>query len=279
MYLPCPLITSAKVVQSLFEGPQWRQFSSFFLLIGLFLLSPSSAFAATITFQTEPGRPRIVGSTPSHLSGNFAVQNSLSVEFDQPMDVSTLNTTNIKLVDLSTGAVFPSWGSGSTTTTSTRFQSKPGANLDNNRTYALVITTGVRSQAGRTLDPSDPHHRSGTLYGEAWVIEFSTGTFTPAMIKNTNIGNIMGRPDGGQVNVPVNAIIRVNFERAMDPNTINSNNVVLRKTGGETTVPVTLSYDDVSLTAIITPVSPLDYGTSYTLTLIGLQDSLGNPLP
>lgn len=250
------------------------------VLLTLLLASASPSPAAIITFQTEAGRPRIVSSNPAHLSTSFMVNNPIIIDFDQPMDPSTLTTANIKLVDLSTGAVFPAWGTGNTTVTATRFQSDPTGNLENNRTYALVLTTAVRSQGGRSMDPADPLHRSGTLFGEAWVIEFTTGgTLTPASIKNTNIGNLIGSATGGQTNVPINAIIRVNFERAMNPATVNTTNIVLKKSGNAASIPLTLSYDDVSLTAVITPVSPLEYSTSYTLTLIGLQDALGKDLP
>lgn len=279
MYLPRSIDSASECTKRSLADVPWRKYANFLLLIGLILFSPSSIFAATITFQTEPGRPRIASSTPSRNMASFPVNGEIIINFDQDMDPSSLNTQNIRLVDLSTGQVPTLWNAVSVTNATTSFRARLNSNLDTNRTYALVLTTNVRSAAGRSLDPSDPHHRSGTLYGEAWLIEFSTGTFAPAAIKNTNIGNIMGGATGGQTGVPVNAVIRVNFERAMDPNTINSNNIVLRKSGGDANVPLNITYDDVSLTAVITPARPLDYGTSYTLTLLGLQDSLGNPLP
>jgi hypothetical protein len=250
------------------------------LLFALLLGLASASHAATVTFQTEPGRPRIAASNPAHLATGFSRTATIQIDFDLDMDTTTLNTSNIKLIDLSTGQLFPAWGTGSTTATATRFQSKPNVSLDTDTTYALVLTTGVRSSANLSLDPTDPHHRSGTLYGEAWVIEFSTGaTLSTTCIKNTNIGNILGGPTGGQTGVPVNAVIKINFERAMDPNTVNGTNIVLKKSGSSASVSVNITYDDVSLTAVITPVSALDYGTTYILTLTNLKDSLGNTLP
>jgi hypothetical protein len=250
------------------------------LVLALLLVSGSAAHAATVTLQTEAGRPRIAASNPANRGTSFPVNATLQIDFDLDMDTSTLNTTNIKLIDLSTGQPFPSWGTGSVSATATRFQSKPIANLDTNTTYALVLTTGVRSDANLSLDPTDPHHRAGTIYGEAWVIEFSTGpTLSTTSIKNTNIGNIIGGPTGGQTGVPVNAIIRINFERAMDPGTVNTTNIVLKKSGVAASVPFNLTYDSVSLTAVITPVSALEYSSTYVLTLTNLLDSLGNALP
>jgi hypothetical protein len=142
-----------------------------------------------------------------------------------------------------------------------------------------VLTTDVHSSSGRSLDPTDPLHRAGTFFGEAWVVEFTTGV-TPlsTVITQTNIGNIIGGPTGGQTNVPINAIIRVYFERAMMASTINTTNITLKVTGGAS-VPATVTYDSVANATVITPTNPLEYATNYTLTLTGLLDILGIALP
>ena len=87
-------------------------------------LMPALADAATITFQTEAGRPRIVSSTPSHLAANILTNTNIRVTFDQAMNPATLNTTNVKLVNLSTGQVHPSWTAAAVSTTSDSFQVK-----------------------------------------------------------------------------------------------------------------------------------------------------------
>ena len=153
-------------------------------------------------------------------------------------------------------------------------------NLESQRGYALILTTGVLSAAGSSLDPTDPRHRNGTMFGEAWVIQFSTGAATvPTAISQTNIGNVIGGPTGGQTGVPINAVIRVGFEKAMSASTINTTTITLRKSSTGAAVPVTVTYDDVANTAVITPTAPLEYSTSYTLALTGLLDILGDPLP
>ncbi|MBW3622861.1 MAG: Ig-like domain-containing protein [Armatimonadetes bacterium] len=249
--------------------------------VALFLLAGHVSQAAVITFQTEAGRPRIVSSSPTSGARSFPVNSPIQITFDQDMNVSTLTAANIKLVDLSTGLLHPGWTAGANTSNATRFQLKPNGNLESGQSYAIILTTGVQSATGRTMDPADPLHRSGTLYGEAWVLEFTTGTgpLSSATIKNTNIGNRMGGPSGGQIDVPINAVIRINFERAMTASTVNTSNIVLKKSGNAAPLAVAVTYDDVSLTAVITPASPLEYGTTYTLTLTGLKDVVGNDLP
>jgi hypothetical protein len=60
---------------------------------------------------------------------------------------------------------------------------------------------------------------------------------------------------------------------------VNTTNIVLKKSGVAASVPFNLTYDSVSLTAVITPVSALEYSSTYVLTLTNLLDSLGNALP
>jgi hypothetical protein len=236
--------------------------------------------AATITFQTEQGKPKIVSTTPTNHALSVLTNTQIHVTFSDDMDTSTLNTTTIKLIDLSTGQLVPSWASAVVSTTTTSFDITQNLNLESQKSYALVLTTGVKGFSGSTLDPTDSLHRNGTIFGEAWVVEFATGnSLSSTAVNQTIIGNIVGGPTGGQTNVPINATIKVQFERAMDSSSMNSTSVQLKKTGTATALTVNLSYDDVANTLTITPQSVLEYSTSYTLTLTGLTDVTGNTLP
>jgi hypothetical protein len=250
-------------------------------LLGVVLLvGGHCARAAQITFQTEAGCPRITSTNPQNHAISVLTNTFLSVTFDSDMDVTTLNTTNIKLVNLSTGEIAPGWSAAAVASTFNSFSTTANLNLESNTTYALVLTTDVHSTAGKSLDPTDPLHRSGTFFGEAWVLEFTTGVNPlTTIIRQTNIGNIIGGPTGGQTDVPVTAIIRVGFERAMMASTINSTNIVLKKAGDSAPIATTVTYDTVANTAIITPTAALEYSTTYILTLTGLLDILGVALP
>jgi hypothetical protein len=257
-----------------------RSILAFWIAFGSLLGVSQGARAATITFQTEAGNPRIVSSNPSHLQTLVLTNTQIQIDFDQTMNTSTLNTTNIKLIDLATGEIPPNWGSAPVANSPTQFRVTSGLGLEANRSYALVLTTSVRSVTDRPLDPADTHHRSGTIFGEAWVIEFSTGiTIGGPGITGTIIGGIAGGATGGQINVPINATIIVAFERAMDSSKMTTTNIVLRKQGSATALTATLNYDAIANMLTVTPSALLEYNSTYELTLTNLTDLLNNVLP
>jgi methionine-rich copper-binding protein CopC len=267
----CHLNTGLRLIQPIIAF--WIMFGS---LLGVSL----DVRAAVITFQTEAGSPRIVSSNPAHLQTLVLTNTQFQIDFDQQMNTSTLNTTNIKLIDLATGEIPPNWASAPIANSPTQFRITSGIGLEANRSYALVLTTGVRSVSDRPLDPADTHHRSGTIFGEAWVIEFSTGiTLGGPTITGTIIGGIPGGATGGQVNVPINATIIVAFERAMDSSKMTTTNIVLRKQGSAAALTATLNYDAIANMLTVTPSALLEYNSTYELTLTNLTDLLNNVLP
>ncbi len=72
--------------------------------------------------------------------------------------------------------------------------------------------------------------------------------------------------------------VTADFDRALDPATVNGTNVTL--TGpGNTSVPATVSYDSALRRVTLHPTAPLAAGTTYTARLTtGLRASDGTAL-
>ncbi len=79
-------------------------------------------------------------------------------------------------------------------------------------------------------------------------------------------------------NVSVLKPITATFDESIDPTTLKSSTFVLRD-ASNATVPATVSYDDSTFTATLTPSSPLAPSTQYTATVSGsVTDLAGNAL-
>ncbi len=84
-------------------------------------------------------------------------------------------------------------------------------------------------------------------------------------------------PVAGSVGVPVNASIRIGFETPLNPLTVISGCVQLQFNGLSPTVLLYLSQDSRGLVA--TPTQALPPNTSVQVSLTGLEDVYGKPIP
>jgi Big-like domain-containing protein/glycosyl hydrolase family 26 len=87
-------------------------------------------------------------------------------------------------------------------------------------------------------------------------------------------------PADGATGVPVGGPVQVTFSEAINPVTVTPATLTL--TGGGSSVGASVSYDAPSRTATLSPTSPLQTGTTYTVTVkggpSGVADTAGNRL-
>jgi Bacterial Ig-like domain/Chitobiase/beta-hexosaminidase C-terminal domain len=84
-------------------------------------------------------------------------------------------------------------------------------------------------------------------------------------------------PGNGATGVPLDAVVTVKFDEAMNPATVGSGTLTAAPMLGNGGLPVA-TYDDASFTATWRPGRPLDCATTYTLTLAGAKDLAGNAI-
>ena len=88
-------------------------------------------------------------------------------------------------------------------------------------------------------------------------------------------------PANGSTNVASTASVTLTFSEALTASTVSSSTIVLRNSAN-TVIPATVTYNAANNTATVTPTSPLDDSTTYTVTVIGgsngIKDLAGNAL-
>lgn len=94
---------------------------------------------------------------------------------------------------------------------------------------------------------------------------------TPPIIVETN-------PANGASNVGIGSSVSATFNEPVLDSTINDASFILRDST-DTPVPASVSYDDASRTATLTPLLPLSFSSNYTaLVTTGVQDTAGNAM-
>jgi hypothetical protein len=213
------------------------------------ILAPGSVVSAAST------SPTVSSQSPARGATGVSVSIQPNVNFSKAMNASTINSTNIQLMNGSTPITATVALSGTTRAIIT-----PDAPLSYNTTYYIVVTTEVRDTLGNAM---------AVTYGSA-----STSGFTTTAPRAPTV--ISQYPARGAINVTRAVHPYIIFSKAMDYTTINSTTVQLLQNGAPVAASVSLSGPNV---AIITPDNPLNGNTIYYLAVTtGAQDTTGMAL-
>lgn len=86
-------------------------------------------------------------------------------------------------------------------------------------------------------------------------------------------------PANAAVGLLINSVVTITFSEPMSPTSISASSVTVIPTSGGVAVPGSVTYDSPTRTATFSPLKPLDYGTSYTLTVTtAALDLAGNAI-
>lgn len=208
------------------------------------------------TFKTgsvpDTTAPFVIGLIPPGGAANVPITTSVSITFSEAMDSSSLTTRTITVSTQDGAAIAGTVTPGNATATF-----KPLQALAYNTVYVVTITTGVKDLAGNP---------PATEYVRSFTTGIAPDTVPPRVIKTMPSDKaIVG------VNTPVTAT----FSEAVKDSTITAATFFASANGAA--VPGVVDY--AGTTAIFTPASLLQYGTTYTITITtGVQDLSGNPL-
>jgi hypothetical protein len=215
------------------------------------------------TFTTGPGPditdPYVVSSSASN-GGSIPTNASISVQFSESMDVTSLSAPNgsscgnFYLYDelYSDGITcIPatlSWNSNQTIAYLT-----PTSPLAAGRTYNFIVQYGT-DLAGNSMSPNI----NWTIYAD---LEAPPATTVVAI-----------NPANNATGVGTNTLIEAEFSAPIDPTTLSS--VTLKN--GSTTVAVTPVLSAGNTVLQLVPSTPLAAGASYTITVASVKDTTGN---
>jgi hypothetical protein len=184
----------------------------------------------------------ITSTEPRADQTDVALNAGVNVSFHQLMDPATINPSTITVTDADgdvvTGKVHYSGLSASFL---------PNGSLEPNTTYKARVSAQASSLSGVPMDAD-----------KIWT--FTTGadsTVTAPQVVYT-------APMIGDINVAPDATLVMNFNMAMDTNTVNTSSVTLHDSNG-TAVDGNVVYSGD--TAVFTPDAPLLPNTTYTATV------------
>jgi chitodextrinase len=208
--------------------------------------------------------PTVTSTTPADGAAGVAVTTAPTAVFSEAMDAATITTATFELRDAADTLVPAAVSYVTATQTATL---TPSSLLAAGTTYSATVKggpSGVKDSAGNALAAD-----------VGW--SFTTGTAadtTPPTVTSTT-------PADGAAGVAVTTAPTAVFSEAMDAATITTATFALRSQDGSA-VAATLSYDEATRTATLTPQSALTAETQYTATLQGgaggVADLAGNAL-
>jgi hypothetical protein len=212
--------------------------------------------ASTSGFTTSaPKAPSISAQYPIKGAIKVSLDISPYVVFTKDMDYTTINATNIKLLQNGTPVI-----AGITLSGTRKAVITPVDPLIGNTIYYIVVSTSVKDTTGMAL-PS--------VYGSAASSSFTTAPAVPPAIVSVN-------PADNTVQVPFNIQPRITFSKSLDDSTVNTNNIQMMD--NLTPVNITLTLYDYTK-VIITPAQKLDFNKNYSIVLgTGIKDVWGNAL-
>jgi hypothetical protein len=218
--------------------------------------SLASTFTSSFT-TADVTAPGVVSTSPVNGAVNVLVTSVVTVTFSEAMNASTINGSTITLRVTATSAAVSgtvSYNGGTNTATFT-----PTASLSGPTGYTLAVTTGAKDLAGNSL-------------ASPFTSSFTTADVTPPTVGSTS-------PVSGSVGVLITSVVTVTFSEAMNPSTINTSTITLKRGPAPDIEEGTVTYNAATRTATFTPTFELPYNSPYTITVTtGARDVAGNQL-
>ncbi len=210
----------------------------------------SGYFYTAAAVNPATAQPVLIAYSPSSGSSSVPVNTQIDFEYSQPIDATTVTSSNVYLYDGSTG-VYPPITLSMPTTTLIRMV--PNSLLTPTQLYYVCANSSVKGANGVATQ------------GNCWQVNFYASSTATA---DTTAGTVAIGPPNGAVTVGTNGYIRFWFSKAVDTASINPANMTI--TAGGTPVPGTWSYNysanDVR-EINFSPVNPLPPSTSITVNV------------
>ena len=194
--------------------------------------------------------------SPAPASTNNPVNSIIEIQFNEPLDPATVNSANVPVHYLGTGA--PIAGTLSVLNGNRTIRFRPAVPLQPASYYYIYLQAGLHDAQGTPIVPVAPYFYTSTTIDTA-----------PPSILSIAPGN-------GATNVGINASVRVHFNEPINPLSATPASVTLSTAAGP--VPVTFVFSDNNTILRIVPQNPLPANALVTLS-VDPYDIAGNELP
>jgi hypothetical protein len=201
--------------------------------------------------------PALQTASPSYGENPTPLNAIVDLQFNVPLNPSTVNSTNIYLYDSTSGL---NVGGAYTMPQANEVRIVPSANFGASRYIYVYLTTGLQSTT------------SVPFGSNTYVIYFYTGTTADTTLPTVT----SAVPYNGATNVGVNDQPGVIFNKTIDPVSVNSNTFQVTNAG----TPLAGSYwfNSGDTRVEFVPNAPLPVSTTLTMSLNGVLDQEGHPI-
>jgi hypothetical protein len=214
----------------------------------------SGYFYATASTATLV--PAVQAVSPSY-NVAAALNAFVDLQFNVPLNPSTVNSTNIYLYDSSTGLHI----AGTYTMPQTNeVRIVPSANFTASHNIYVYVTTAVQSTTSVPF--------ANTTYVDYFPVGTAVDSTLPTVLSAV--------PFNGDTLVAVNATPGVVLSKPVDPVSVNSSTFQI--TNGSTPLAGTFFLNSTDTRVEFVPNAPLPAGTPLVMTLNGVLDMVGNPI-
>ena len=219
--------------------------------------SGNALSTSTTTFNTgagaDFGNPRVVYSSVDNSTPAVPVNSTFTVIFDKPIDAGSLNASTYYYSVYDGSGTVPAAITLSPDGLTVTYV--PAANLMPSHSYTLYAVRAVDLNGNPQTD---------------FQVNFTTtggADLTAPQVLDTN-------PAAGATGAPLNAALEIRFNEAVRATSLSQ--ITLRAGGNPAPFTALLLYGDSVVR--LTPASLLSPGTTYTLTVQGVQDVAGNTM-
>jgi hypothetical protein len=197
--------------------------------------------------------PALVNSSPLSTATGVPLNVVPDAVFSEALNPATVIAANVYLNNPSNTAISSTISLDST---GTIIHLVPTANLATNTQYCLYLSNLVGTNGQAASNHSFCFTTGGSLQ-----------TSAPTVLTVSPVANLS--------NVPLNANIAVVFSGPIDPTSVSGTTISLSG-GGQTSMPLSISFSNSNQKVQITPEAPLPASTTMTLTISGVTDVAGN---
>jgi len=253
-------------------------------------LPPSGADATTVTWAsdtpaviaangtvTQPeGDPAVVTLTATITSHSFSDTKAFVLNVQAVL-------TDASRVAADKAALALGFGPGDTALSVTGNISLPTSGTSGSTITWSSSNTNLISNSGCVTVPTDSNASvtmTATLtYGSASDTDAFPLT-VKALLLSAWVNSSAISPGNGAIEVDPGIVVRIPFQVALNPDTVNSETFQIVATSNAENVPIFVTYDDDSRIVRLTPRAPLLQDTEYSVTVNPtLRDSEDNALP
>ncbi len=242
-------------------------YSTYYVYIGTGIRSVSgnplySAYSGgsfSTSGSADTTAPQVTRTNPADGVTDAAVNTAVSVEFNEPMEPSTLNPASFLV---SAGGVNLTGRVGVTSGIygyNTVAYFVPDQLLPGNTTITVMITSAAKDAAGNAL--TQP-------YGSTFTTQSGYDNFRPWITAVS--------PPNGAVDVPTDQTVAVSFSEPINPLSLTSSSFYVNGPGGR--VPGTIALTTGNTQAVFTPSVPLFSNSQYSVAVVGITDVAGNSI-